>query len=57
MLIESLLTDEAILEEIGRRLARRRVDLGCTQADLAEQSGVAKRTVERIEAGRSPATL
>ncbi len=53
MLIEPLLNDEVILKEIGRRLARRRMDLGCTQADLAEQSGIAKRTVERIEAGCS----
>lgn len=53
MKISSLLTDEAILIEIGSRLARRRLDLQLTQAQLAEQAGVAKRTVERIEAGGS----
>ena len=53
MVIEQLLTDDVILREIGRRLARRRMDLGYTQAELAEASGVAKRTVERIEAGGS----
>jgi len=47
------LADEAILGEIGGRIARRRLELQLTQADLAEQAGVAKRTVERIEAGAS----
>lgn len=47
----NLLTDDGILKAIGRRLARRRIDLQLTQAHLAEQAGVSKRTVERIEAG------
>ena len=51
MKIESHLTPEAVLQELGRRLARRRLDLGMTQADAAEQAGLGKRTVERIEAG------
>jgi len=53
MKITELLTDDAILAEIGTRVARRRLDLQMTQADLAEQAGIAKRTVERIEAGAS----
>ncbi|HEC19867.1 MAG TPA: helix-turn-helix domain-containing protein [Gammaproteobacteria bacterium] len=53
MNISDLLSDEAILAEIGVRMARRRLDMGLTQAELAEQAGVAKRTVERIEAGSS----
>jgi transcriptional regulator with XRE-family HTH domain len=51
--ITSLLSDEAVLAELGARLARRRIELQLTQAALAEQAGVAKRTVERIEAGAS----
>jgi len=51
MRIEKQLTPEAVLGELGRRLARRRLDLGITQADAAEQAGLGKRTVERIEAG------
>jgi len=47
------MSDEAVLQELGQRLSRRRVDLNLTQAQLAEQAGVAKRTVERIEAGES----
>jgi transcriptional regulator with XRE-family HTH domain len=54
--IANLTGDDAILAEIGQRVARRRLDLGLTQADLAEQAGVAKRTVERIEAGSSAQT-
>jgi transcriptional regulator with XRE-family HTH domain len=53
MKIADLLTDGAILAELGERMARRRLDLQLTQADLAEQAGVAKRTVERMEAGAS----
>jgi transcriptional regulator with XRE-family HTH domain len=53
MKISSLLADETILDEIGARIARRRLDLQLTQAELAEQAGVAKRTLERIESGAS----
>jgi transcriptional regulator with XRE-family HTH domain len=49
--IEELLMDEAILAEIGVRLAQRRLELQLTQEILAEQAGISKRTVERIEAG------
>ena len=51
--ISQLLTDDAILAEIGQRLAARRVDLQLTQAAVAEQAGIAKRTLERMEAGYS----
>jgi len=51
MKIKESLTDEAVLEEIGQRLARRRIELDLTQAALADQAGVGKRTLERVEAG------
>jgi transcriptional regulator with XRE-family HTH domain len=51
MKVTAELTDTAILQEIGARLARRRIDAGSTQAQLAEEAGVSKRTVERLEAG------
>lgn len=51
--IDSLLNDEAVLDEIGRRLRRRRLDMEWTQAELATDAGVSKRTVERMEAGNS----
>ena len=53
MKISTLLTDEAVLAELGERLAARRIDLQLTQAELAEQAGIAKRTLERMEAGYS----
>ncbi len=48
-----LSSDGAILEEIGRRLARQRIDSGLTQTALARQAGVGRSTVERLEAGHS----
>lgn len=53
MNITELVSDDAILGELGKRIARRRIDLSVTQADLAQRAGVSKRTVERIEAGAS----
>lgn len=53
MHISKLLTDDAILAETGKRIARCRLDHQLTQAEVAEQAGVSKRTVERVEAGAS----
>lgn len=53
MKISNFLVDDAILTELGSRIARRRLDLQLTQAEVAEQAGVAKRTLERIESGAS----
>jgi transcriptional regulator with XRE-family HTH domain len=53
MKIYGAMSDAAVLGELGRRLAQRRLALRMSQAELAEQAGVGKRTVERIEAGQS----
>lgn len=53
MKITDTLSDDAILAEFGQRIADRRIHQGLTQAALAEQAGVSKRTVERIESGAS----
>ncbi len=53
MSFENLNTDEYLLAEIGKRLARQRLDMGVTQARLAFEAGISKRTLERIEAGQS----
>lgn len=51
MKITKQATDEAVLSELGGRLARVRLEQNLTQAQLAEQAGVSKRTVERLESG------
>ena len=51
-LILDTLTDTAVLATLGRRLERHRIAAELTQAALAERAGVAKRTLERIEAGQ-----
>jgi transcriptional regulator with XRE-family HTH domain len=46
-------TDEAVLIELGARLARTRLDRNLTQGQLAAEAGVGRATLERMEAGRS----
>lgn len=46
-------TDKSALALIGKRLAAFRIRNNWTQAQLAEQSGVSKGTIERIERGDS----
>ena len=46
-------TDLAVLAEWGERLSRSRLDRNFTQAQLAAEAGVSKRTVERLEKGES----
>jgi putative transcriptional regulator len=53
MKLHTELTDTAVLQELGSRLEHRRIDANLTQAQLAEEAGISKRTLERIEAGRS----
>lgn len=56
MKFQDLQHDEAMLEELGRRLAQHRIEMNLTQADLARQAGVGKRTLERLEAGETTQT-
>jgi transcriptional regulator with XRE-family HTH domain len=51
MKIDKQITPEAILLELGTRIARRRIELGLTQAEAAQRAGVGKRTLERFETG------
>lgn len=51
--MSELLTDTAILARLGERLSQHRINSGLTQAALAEQAGVSKRTLERMEAGET----
>jgi transcriptional regulator with XRE-family HTH domain len=47
----NLLTDEVVIQEMGRRLAAARLERRMTQAELAYAAGVSKSTVERLEQG------
>lgn len=51
MKLSMQMTDEAVLQELGGRLAAARLARNLTQAALAQAAGVAKRTVERLESG------
>ncbi len=53
MKFEALLSDEAVLVEMGQRLTAARLERRLTQAQLAKAAGVSKRTVERLEDGAS----
>lgn len=56
MRIESQLTDETVLSELGERLARLRLSRDLTQRRLGELAGVARTVVQRIEAGEAVTT-
>ncbi len=51
MRIENLLSDEAVLGELGSRLAQTRLERNVSQSRLASEAGVAKTTIERLERG------
>ena len=57
MRLSKPLSDEAILQELGSRLAVVRLSRNLTQASLAEEAGVSKRTIERLESGEVAARL
>ncbi len=50
------MTDDSILEQLGERLSRYRLDRNVTQAELAREAGIHKNTVFRLEAGESTQT-
>ncbi|MEX2607667.1 MAG: helix-turn-helix transcriptional regulator [Kiritimatiellia bacterium] len=57
MKLHTIQHDEEALAALGRRLAGCRIRMNRTQAELAREAGVGKRTLERLEAGESTQTL
>jgi transcriptional regulator with XRE-family HTH domain len=57
MIIENSLTDDAVLRELGQRLAASRLARNLTQAELAAEAGVSKRTLGRLEMGQAATQL
>jgi transcriptional regulator with XRE-family HTH domain len=55
--IVSWMSDMAVTQELGSRLAELRLRRNLTQATLAEAAGVSKRTVERLEKGETGTQL
>jgi transcriptional regulator with XRE-family HTH domain len=53
MRFDELMTDAAVLAELGRRLTRHRLERNSTQAELAAEAGVGQATVQRAERGES----
>ncbi len=53
MRITQELTDEAVLAELGQRIARTRLERNLTQRELAEEAGVERKALQRVEAGES----
>lgn len=51
MKISSLLADQAILAELGERILRIRLEKNLRQIDLANEAGVSRNTVARLESG------
>jgi transcriptional regulator with XRE-family HTH domain len=52
MQIDPRLTDAAVLEELGHRLKRTRLQRNLTQLRLAEEAGVSLATVRNLEDGK-----
>ena len=55
--IHRLVSDEALLQELDQRIARLSLERNLTQAQLAEQAGISKRTLEHLEAGAAATKL
>ena len=50
-------SDDVVLQEIGERLGRTRLERNLTQANLAKTAGISKRTLERLESGAASTQL
>ncbi len=53
MHIDEIMTNDAVLAELGSRLERHRLERNWTQAETATQAGVGQATVQRAERGES----
>ena len=53
MHLDEIMTDAAVLAELGRRLERHRLARNWTQAEMALQAGGGQATVQRAERGES----
>lgn len=57
MSIDPTMSDQAILRQIGERLAHIRLSKDLTQQAVAEQAGMSLRTLQRLESGEAATQL
>ena len=57
MKIINLSTDDTVLRELGQRLSTARLQRNLTQMQLAEQAGISKSTLQRLESGEAATHL
>ncbi|MFC5049694.1 helix-turn-helix domain-containing protein [Rubritalea spongiae] len=50
---KNTLTNESLLRELGTRVEQLRIRKNLTQAQLAKEAGIGKRTLERFEKGET----
>jgi transcriptional regulator with XRE-family HTH domain len=53
MRINQVMTNDAVLAELGARVAVWRLERGLTQEQLAARAGIGRATLQRLEAGGS----
>src|ERR1700683_1719796 len=53
MHLDEIMTDAAVLSELGRRLGRPLLERNWPQAELAAEAGIGQATVQRAERGES----
>jgi transcriptional regulator with XRE-family HTH domain len=56
MMLNELQSNDAVLVELGRRLERQRLARNLTQKQMAEQAGIGRATLQRLERGESVQT-
>ena len=56
-MLNDLMTNDAVLAELGRRLERHRLQRNLTQDELAGEAGVGRATLQRLERGKSVQTV
>lgn len=57
MRIDELQTNDAVLRELGRRLANHRLQSNRTQAEVAQEAGIGTATLQRLERGQPVQTV
>ena len=53
MHLDEIMTDAAVLAELGHRLKRHRLERNWTQAEMAAEAGIGQATLQRAERGES----